>query len=136
MRLPSLTHDYWTLRSGEDAHRRNPDTFWIPPLDDRINLEIGQAAKLIFDIEIEDESGQRSTQGERMWVIVAEKIGDYYIGILDNQPATFDPSDEVYLCFGAEIPFLAEHVIDIANPPQDHVQWQLSQAPERQWPRN
>ena len=135
MRLPTLTHDFWTLSSGEDANRQHPDTFWIPPLEARTNLQIGQAAKLIFEIEAEDEHGQPFVQGERMWVIVAEKIGDYYLGILDNQPATFEPADDIYLCFGAEIPFLAEHVIDIADPPKEYVQWQLSQAPERRWPR-
>jgi hypothetical protein len=41
----------------------------------------------------------------------------------------------VYLCLGAEIPFLAEHVIDIDTPPQDYADWQLSQNPERIWPR-
>ncbi len=58
-----------------------------------------------------------------------------YIGILDNIPATFDPSDSTYLCFGAEIPFGPEHVIDIGDPPADYVEWQLRQKPERVWPR-
>lgn len=136
MRLPTLTHDFWTLRSGAAMHREHRDSFWIPPYEARVNLQIGQAAQLIFDIEGEDQHGQVSVQGERMWVIVAAKIGDYYLGILDSQPAALAPSDTVYLCFGAEIPFLAEHVIDIANPPQDYVRWQLSQAPERIWPRD
>ena len=70
-----------------------------------------------------------------MWVIISEKIGDTYIGILDNQPVCFDPADNFYLSFGAEIPFLAEHIIDIDNPPQDYVDWQLSQKPEHVWPR-
>jgi hypothetical protein len=42
----------------------------------------------------------------------------------------------VYLCFGAEIPFRAEHVIDIDDPPTEHVEWQLGQSPERRWPRD
>ena len=66
-----------------------------------------------------------------MWVLVAERLGGGYIGILDSQPASVERSDNVYLCFGAEIPFFPEHVIDIADPPAEYVEWQLSQPPER-----
>ena len=72
--------------------------------------------RLIFDIEAEGEDGQVQHQGERMWVTVAERIGDCYIGILENQPACLQPGENVYLCMGTEVPFLAEHVVDIANP--------------------
>jgi hypothetical protein len=134
MRLATRACDYWELRSAEESHRRNPESFWIPPLDVRQNLRRGQAARLIFDIEL-DEDGKVVVQGERMWVVVSEKVGDTYIGILDNKPASFERGDSVYLCFGAEVPFRAEHVIDTADPPQDYVDWQLGQAPERTWPR-
>jgi hypothetical protein len=133
MHLPSFESDYWELRSGEEAHREHPDTFWIPPLEQRQNLNRGQAARLIFDIESEDEDGNINVQSERMWVTVSERHGDYYIGILNNQPVSLKPADDVYLCFGAEIPFLPEHVIDIANPPNEFVEWQLGQPPERCW---
>lgn len=134
MHLPSLESDYWELRSGEEAHREHPDTFWIPPLEQRQNINRGQAVRLIFDIESEDEDANITVQSERMWVIVSERHGGYYIGILDNQPASLDPANNnVYLCFGAEIPFLPEHVIDIANPPNQYVEWQLGQPPERRW---
>jgi hypothetical protein len=136
MRLARLETDYWELRSGEVSHAENPDQFWIPPLEQRQSLKRGQAARLIFDIESEDENGQPVLQGERMWVIVSEKCGEYYIGLLDNQPASFEPADDVYLCFGAEIPFLSEHVIDIGDPPEEYSNWQLSQEPERKWPRD
>ena len=135
MRLPNLKTDYWELRSAEESHRKHPDTFGIPPLEERQNLRRGQAAKLIFDIEGQDEDGNVSIQGERMWVVVVGKEDDYYIGILDNQPALFEPADNLYLCFGAEIPFLPEHVSDIAEPPAEYVEWQLGQPPEREWPR-
>ena len=135
MRLPDIESDSWELRSGEAAHQAHPDTFWIPPLEARQNLKRGQAAKLIFDMEAEDEHGDIMVQGERMWVIVAERYDDYYIGILDNQPSSIEVTDKVYLCFGAEIPFLPEHVIDIGNPPEEYVEWQLSQEPECRWPR-
>lgn len=136
MRLASREKDYWELRSAEKSHAANSDKFWIPSLENRQNLKRGQAARLIFDIESLDENDEVVIQGERMWTIVAERISDYYIGILDNQPVSFEPTANTYLCFGAEIPFLPEHVIDIADPPQDYVDWQLSQPPERKWPRD
>jgi len=117
MRLPSIETDYWELRSAEAAHAKYGDEFWLPPLEERQNLKRGQAARLIFDIEINNE-GTIEIQGERMYVIVSEKIGDTYIGILDNQPACSDFEDNVYLRLGVEVPFLAEHVIDIENLPR------------------
>jgi hypothetical protein len=135
MRLPKLECDFWTLRSGEESHRAHPEQFWIPPLEARRNLRRGQAARLIFDIEAEDEHGHVVAGGERMWVIVAERVGDQYIGILDNEPACLEPSDTVYLCVGAEIPFAPEHVIDIADPPADYAERRLAREPRRVWPR-
>lgn len=135
MRPANREQDYWELRSAEESHQQNPDSFWIPPLEERQNLRRGHAARLIFDIESEDEDGGVEVQGERMWVIVAERYGDFYIGILDNQPASIEPSEDTYLCFGAEVAFLPEHVTDVAEPPSEYIDWQLSQTPERKWPR-
>jgi hypothetical protein len=134
MRQPTIKTDFWELRSAEKSHAKYGDNFWIPGLEQRQSIQRGQAARLLFDIEIDNE-GKLEIEGERMWVIVSEKIGDTYIGILDNQPACSNFEDEVYLCIGAEIPFLAEHVIDIDTPPQEYADWQLSQNPERIWPR-
>src|SRR5262245_37599341 len=136
MRLPSLERDHWELRSAELAHQQHPDTFWIPTLAQRQNIRRGQAAKVIIDLEGRDQRGAVQVGGERMWVIVAERVGDFYIGILDNQPASLAPADDVYLCFGAEIPFLPLHVIDIRDPPPEYAQWQLNQEPARRWPRD
>jgi hypothetical protein len=135
MRLASIARDSWQLRSGEESHRLHPDQFALPPLAERQNLKRGQAVKLIFDIEAADADGTVTVQGERMWVIVAEKVGDMYVGILDNQPVRLERSDAVYLRFGAEVPFQAEHVIAIGQPPAEYVEWQLRQPPERVWPR-
>lgn len=134
MRMASLERDFWQLRSAEDSHREHPTTFSIPPIEARANLKRGDAAKLIFDIEGYDEDGSIVVGGERMWVIMAECVGDAYIGILDAQPHV-EQSDDVYLRFGAEIPFRPEHVIEIAQPPTRYVEWQLGQPPERKWPR-
>ena len=135
MRLAELGRDFWELRSAERSHEDHPETFSIPPRKARENLKRGQAAKLIFDIEGTDEDGSIVVQGERMWVIVSERVGDTYVGILDAQPQCLEPSDDVYLCFGAEIAFQAEHVIDIDTPPEDYAESQLRQPPERRWLR-
>jgi hypothetical protein len=134
IRLPTIEQDSWRLRSAEDSHREHPETFWIPPLEERANLRRGQGAKLIFEMSC-DEAGTEAVQSERMWVVIAEKIGETYIGILDNQPGCFAQSDDAYLRFGAEVPFRAEHVIDIGAPPIGYAEWQLGQVPERRWAR-
>ena len=58
IRLPTLKRDFWTLRSGEESHRAHPEEFWIPSADERRNLQRGKAARLIFDVEVEDEQGR------------------------------------------------------------------------------
>src|SRR2546429_645708 len=103
VRLASFERDYWELRSAEEAPREHPDPFRIPPFAQRQSLKRGDAAKLIFEIEGYEDDGSVGVTGERIWVIVAERVGDAYIGILDSQPACLEPSAEVYLCFGAEI---------------------------------
>ena len=135
MRLANRKLDFWELRSGEASHKAHPDTFWIPPLADRQNLRRGQAAKLIFEIDAQREDGSREEAAERMWVIVAERVGDVYIGILDNQPAFVEAEGEFYLRRGAEVPFRAEHVVDIDDPPPDYAATRLREEPVGRWLR-
>lgn len=118
-RLATFETDYWELRSAEKSHRENPDKFWIPELEVKQNLKRGDAVKLIFDFEGNGEDGQIEIGGERMWVIVKEKIDDFYLGILDNQPAGIDQG---FLDKNSEIYFKAEHIIDIGYPPQDYLE--------------
>ncbi len=134
MRQPSLKTDHWELRSAEKSRAKYGEDFWIPSIEARQAVRPGQAARLIFDIETDNE-GEIEIGGERIWVIVSQKIGDTYIGILDNQPACLVPADTFYLSLGVEIPFQAEHIIDIDTPPQDYAEEVLSQAPVRNWPR-
>jgi hypothetical protein len=133
MRLPTLSEDYWQLLSAEESHRRNPSTFWIPSLDARSSLQRGQAAKLMFEIEA-DEDGSVDRGVERMWVLITERVGEIYIGVLVNTPS-LDAPDEFHLRLGAEVPFLPEHIIDIDDPPQDFVEQVLAREPSRRWPR-
>jgi len=39
----------------------------------------------MFDIEGENEDGNLTVAGERMWVIISEKIRHFYIEILDDE---------------------------------------------------
>jgi hypothetical protein len=135
MRLPSLDRDYWQLISGEARHARSPAAFWIPDLDKRRTLKVGQAAKLIFEIESENEHGEVERDTERMWVVVSEIVSPYYIGRLSNQPATIPEASAFYLRQDVEVPFLPEHVIDIDDPPEKFLELLFSEEPKECWPR-
>jgi hypothetical protein len=51
-----------------------------------------------------------------MWVVVADVVGDGYIGVLDSHPG----SSHAAVQRGSMIPFTAEHICDIdAGPPPD-----------------
>ncbi len=114
---PSLDPDGWTLASAEAAHARTPQTFLIPDRARREALTPGDAAKLLFDIQTRE--GGRIHRGiDRMWVIVKKRIGDTYVGVLDNDPGLVEG---VNLRPGTEVRFLAEHVADIAQPPAAYV---------------
>jgi hypothetical protein len=136
MRFPTRARDFWQVASGEARHRATPETFWIPSLTQREGLRRGQAAKLLFEIEGQDEKGEQDVWTERMWVLVTERLQDGYLGILTNQPAGIEPTDAFYLQERSEIPFRAEHVIDIDDPPPDFVAEVLTAGPRRSWPRD
>lgn len=84
-----------------------------PPHRDADHLQPGQSARLIFDIQTIDEHGLHEVIGERMWVVVKEKIGDTYVGVLRTEPLL--PADDgVTLRLGTEVAFEARHVVDVA----------------------
>ncbi len=116
LRLATLDEDGWELDSGVARHEESPETFRIPGETARTNLTRGQAVKLIFLVQSTGPDGEPIV-GERMWVQVWGKEGDYYRGVLDNEPAT-----TTMLALGQELWFGPEHVIDIGEPPEDHFQ--------------
>jgi hypothetical protein len=65
--------------------------------------------KLIFRISVDIE--EEPVAVERMWVIVRERVGEQYLGILDNNPYAIEENDEFWS--GVELPFSPRHVIDI-----------------------
>lgn len=113
--LARLEVDGWELESAEARHAAAPATFRVPPETQRQSLRIGQAAKLIFRIRLEDQAAMTEIATERMWVIVTGRSGRVYEGRLQNQSATtpdFGP--------GTVVHFLSEHVADIDEPPADY----------------
>lgn len=68
-----------------------------------------------------------------MYVLVAERIGSRYMGLLTSKPQLLEP-DDLYLCAAAEVFFGPEHVIEIDQPPQPFVDVMFSEPPERTWP--
>jgi hypothetical protein len=54
---------------------------------------------------------------ERMWVVVKEKVGCYYVGVLTNTPAADHPT----LKEGCLIVFGPEHVASLDRPPDEFI---------------
>lgn len=122
---PSLHADGWALVSAEERHAAQPETFEIPPKDDREALVPGAAAKLLFHIETR-EAGQVIDRGvDRMWVIVRAVTPEGYMGVLDNDPGE---SEGLNLREGDLIVFGPEHVAAIDYPSKDYVVGKYGQS--------
>jgi hypothetical protein len=113
----TLEVDGWRLLSGEEQSARYPETFHMPARKERESLTPGDGVQLMFDIESR-ENGRLIDRGvDRMWVIVKRRIGDGYIGVLDNDPGR----DGHLLSEGLPLRFGPEHVIAIQRPPDGYV---------------
>ncbi len=106
IQLATYKNNRYKLENGEERHRKYPDTFYIPKLVLRGNLQSNDIVKLIF--KMQEKTDLNNIVVERMWVIIEKKIGNFYIGILDN-----DPLADVYLQCGDKIYFKSRHIIDI-----------------------
>lgn len=83
-------------------------------------------AKLIFRISVDDS--REPIAVERMWVIVRERVGVLYLGVLDNEPSAIAENEKIWV--GTEIPFSAHHVIAIEE--RDATTIAIAQKPPRQ----
>jgi uncharacterized protein YegJ (DUF2314 family) len=81
----------YTLTNGIESNKAYPNTFWIPSDEDKDLLDIGDACKLIFEPDNEEQLT------ERMWVNIIEINGDEFVGELDNNPVSLNmkPGDLV-----------------------------------------
>lgn len=116
-RLTSIDVDGWMIDDGEVAHAAAPETYWIPPLADRLSIGPGDLAKIRFYIRVAEEEGQVIDHGERMWVQVTGRLDGWYRGELDNQPCCTEDIKP-----GFEVWFQARHIISIIRcdeAPQD-----------------
>ncbi len=108
IRLSNIKDDGWELNDGEELHREYPNSFWIPQSVLRNNLSPEMIVKLIFRIRTKGENSEEEENIERMWVIVKKKVGNYYIGELDN-----DAYCTGELKAGLLVVFEPRHVIQI-----------------------
>ena len=106
MKLATYEIDSYELDDGEAVHKEYSDTFWIPEKEKRESLQSGDLVKLIF--RMEERNNKDNVSVERMWVEVTGISGQFYTGILDN-----DPSGDVSVACGQKVYFNSCHVIDI-----------------------
>lgn len=111
LRLATLDLDGYQLLSGLAQHQRTPETFYMPPEQDRRSLVKGDVVKLPFEISVPEDEEFGDVSAERMWVIVTGKAGPYYTGELNNVPACSD--EQEHLKVEDSVVFLPEHVIQI-----------------------
>lgn len=106
----------WFLVDIEERAREHAGSYHIPSRRERLALQPGQLAKLVFE---QDGIGFGCT-GERMWVKITKRdeaplrgrIGEWppppwYTGELDNEPAVISG-----LKLGDKICFLAENIVE------------------------
>jgi hypothetical protein len=148
MHLPMLNRDLWQLVTPEalmvevdliipgvpNIQRSNAA---MPYVNDRRCLKRGEGAQLVFQILPTPEEAKLGMQGrmQRMWVAVAERQENVYVGILNVHPAGNYADRDFYLRPGAEIPFLPQHIVDITYPPQGADIESVLQV-KRQWSRD
>lgn len=107
-RLPSMERDRFELLNAVEWNRRHPATYLIPEAAERAGLQRGDLVRLTFNIRV---SKMRKAT-ERIWVIIDRKIGDYFVGVVDND-------SEFYLSHnlvkrGDEVAFRPEQVCNIS----------------------
>jgi hypothetical protein len=99
-----MTSKYpFELANADERAAEFPYTFFVPALEIRNQVAVGDHVKLAFEYLWETEE----YSGERMWVDITEKNGPSFKGLLDNEPT------EKGLDLGMEIEFGVENIIEI-----------------------
>lgn len=89
-----------TLESGLERHLAHPDTFDVPKAQLKAELRPGDQVKLMWGVK------RGSAAGERMWVTITDRDGDWLVGTLDSWAMI------VYLRPGEVIKFHIDDIID------------------------
>lgn len=94
----------WELENVEEAHAQNPDSFFIPGIEERLALKPNTLVRLHFLVLGEAPDRPRA---ERMWVEINERSADgrKYVGLLTNQPRYISSLNR-----GDSIEFAPKHV--------------------------
>ena len=94
----------YLLENAEASYRQNWQTWFIPRLEQRNRMQVGECVTVGFIAESGD-----GTQPERVWVrIDLVREGGRYIGVLLSNPATI-----TNLAAGNRIEFAAENISEI-----------------------
>jgi len=93
----------WWLTDAAQSQRNYPYTFYKPSRATTARLGIGDLVKLIFEF---DNPNPEGWSAERMWVIITERNGDVFNGVLDNEPAQLTG-----LAPGDPVAFEERHII-------------------------
>jgi len=85
------------LEDVEQTARENPETFFLPSIEERKTQQVGDSVRLHFTI---NNPAEGEPQAERMWVTVTQTSGFLrpYKGKLQNQPVYIEdlkPGDEI-----------------------------------------
>lgn len=68
---------------GEERHAQHPDTWYLPPLEERQAVKVGD----FIQVGLEPANVNRRG-GERFWFLVTEKLDNgSFVGELNNEPA-------------------------------------------------
>ena len=107
--------DYY-LDDVEAQAKANPDTFFIPVLEDRMGQKIEDLVRLHFVLT---DPGPDDPRAERMWVEIFEKQdgGKRYKGYLTNMPYAIQS-----LSPGDVIEFEPKHIAQVIYK-KDHPKW-------------
>jgi hypothetical protein len=100
-------HD-WYLGNAEEEHAAHPRSFFIPSAAERATRAPGDLVKLLFFMRNPSPDGM---QAERMWLEVKSRDGDWYVGVLTNQPVGIKD-----LSLGDDVAFRSKHIIAIQDP--------------------
>ena len=106
-----LSRDGWTLDDAELRLMEGRSIYWLPDRGDRLAVESGDLAKLIFRIASLDDTAHDPSHCEWMWVEVDKAEDGWWHGALAN-----DPQQPGRTEYGMSVWFRPEHVIDIIKP--------------------
>jgi hypothetical protein len=97
----------FVLGNAEERQAERPRSFFIPRRRERERLDIGELAKLLFEL-VGPEPDMPGA--ERMWVEVTRRDATGYVGTLANEPSVITTIHK-----GDTLSFGPEHVISVVD---------------------